>query len=66
VDDDDLGSRRSIERMIEHASLSVRSLASGSEFLTHYGDAVPSCLALDLRMPEVDSPRLVDAAALPR
>ena len=53
VIDDDRGMRQAIQDLVESVGLRVESFASGQEFLSrrHAGD--PSCLVLDVRLPQV-------------
>jgi FixJ family two-component response regulator len=48
--DDDSGLRRSLEMMLESASIPVRTYASAEQFLEEMDLALPGCVVLDLRM----------------
>jgi FixJ family two-component response regulator len=53
VIDDDRGMRQAIQDLVESVGLRVESFATGQEFLSrrHTGD--PSCLVLDVRLPQL-------------
>jgi two-component system, LuxR family, response regulator FixJ len=53
VDDDD-AVRRSLELWLRSLDMEVRAFLSGEAFLAAYKPVVPSCLVVDLRMPEMD------------
>jgi len=53
VVDDDAGTRKSLCWLIESVGLKVEAYASGSEFLKACDTDRPSCLVLDVRMPEI-------------
>ncbi len=53
VIDDDASVRRAIRRLVESVGLRVEAMGSAAEFLrTHRHDA-PSCIILDVRLPEM-------------
>jgi two-component system, LuxR family, response regulator FixJ len=53
VIDDDSGVRRSLQLVMESASLAVQVYASGAEFLDAVDPHQPGCMVLDLRMPDM-------------
>jgi RNA polymerase sigma factor (sigma-70 family) len=53
VVDDDPSVRRSIKRLIQSIGLQVELFMSAPEFLSSRRPDVPSCLVLDIRLPEV-------------
>lgn len=52
VVDDDESIRAGVESLLRSAGLAVRCFASASEFLARSPCAVPSCLVLDVHLPE--------------
>jgi FixJ family two-component response regulator len=50
--DDDGGVRRAIHELVESVGLRAESFASGQEFLKQNRISGPSCLVLDVRLPE--------------
>lgn len=52
VDDDD-SARRGLERLLRISGYPVRSFSSAAAFLAHPDPDCPSCLLLDIRMPEL-------------
>lgn len=52
--DDDAAVRDALHLLIETAGLSGRCFASAESFLQHYDPALPACLLLDVRMPEMN------------
>ena len=50
--DDDRGVRRAIHELVESVGLHAESFASGQEFLKQNRISGPSCLVLDVRLPE--------------
>lgn len=52
--DDDEAVRRSASFMLRTSGYVVKTYASGVEFLEHAKDALPGCILLDVRMPEMD------------
>jgi FixJ family two-component response regulator len=53
VIDDDPSFRRSTEMLIESAGLSVQTFSSAEEFLRARRPDVPTCLVLDVRLPQI-------------
>jgi len=53
VVDDDVSVRESLELLIRHEGWQARTFASASEFLACPRVSVPSCLILDVSMPEL-------------
>src|SRR5690606_3282630 len=53
VVDDDLSVRESLELLIRHAGWRPVLLASAQEFLAHAPADVPSCLVLDVSLPDI-------------
>ncbi|HEY1383689.1 MAG TPA: response regulator [Dongiaceae bacterium] len=51
--DDDHSVRKALCRLLRSADLDAHAYASGREFLDALRDAVPDCLVLDLRMPDM-------------
>lgn len=49
--DDDIGVRRSLQYLLESASLQVQVYESGEKFLEVIDPLEPGCMVLDLRMP---------------
>lgn len=54
VVDDDVSVRESLELLIASAGWRVRTFASAQEFLGHSRGAVPSCLVLDVSLPDLN------------
>ena len=54
VVDDEASVRRALERLIRSAGFAVETFASGSAFLESARRAHPSCVVLDLHMPDVN------------
>jgi len=52
VIDDDISVRSALEDLLASVGLEVRTFASIRQFLTHQLEDIPSCLILDVRMPE--------------
>ena len=63
VVDDDLSVRESVGRLIKSAGLNVRTFASAQEILANLGKEMPSCLVLDIRLPDLDGFELQDELA---
>ena len=65
VVDDDVSVREALERLIRSAGLRVESFASAEAFLNRPRAEVPSCLVLDVRLPDLSGldlqRRMVDA-----
>jgi len=53
VVDDDLSVRESLGRLIKSAGMNVKTFASVQEVLTNLGKEVPSCLLLDIQLPDI-------------
>jgi FixJ family two-component response regulator len=51
--DDDAGFRDSLARFFESMRIDVQTFASGAEFLAHEPEDGPTCVLLDLQMPEL-------------
>jgi RNA polymerase sigma factor (sigma-70 family) len=66
--DDDASVRKSLERLVRSVGLRGETFASAPEFLQRAATDGPSCLVLDVRMPEVSGLALQErlAAAGPR
>src|SRR5436189_2039512 len=54
VIDDDQSMRKSLERLLDVASYKVELFKSASEFLSRSAHAGPSCVIVDVRMPELN------------
>jgi FixJ family two-component response regulator len=54
VVDDDISVRESLESLIRFAGWQPQTFASASEFLSHPRVFVPSCLVLDVRLPDLN------------
>jgi FixJ family two-component response regulator len=52
VDDDD-GVRRAVQDLVESVGLRAECFATGQEFLHKKRDSDPSCLVLDVRLPQM-------------
>ena len=59
--DDDALALRAFERLLRVAGFTVETFASAAGFLSRAPADVPSCLILDLRLPDVDGLRLQEA-----
>jgi FixJ family two-component response regulator len=53
VVDDDASVREALQRLIRSAGLTVEAFASAEEFLERARPDVPSCLVLDVRLPDL-------------
>lgn len=53
VIDDDQAMREAIQDLVESVGLRAESFASGQEFLNRQRTQAPSCLVLDIRLPEI-------------
>jgi FixJ family two-component response regulator len=53
VVDDDASVREALERLVRSAGLNVQAFASSEEFLKHPRVDAPSCLVLDVRLPNL-------------
>src|SRR5260370_16925155 len=51
--DDDRGMRQAIQDLVESVGLRAESFASGEEFLRKRHNSRPSCLVLDVRLPQM-------------
>jgi FixJ family two-component response regulator len=51
--DDDAGMRRAVQDLVESVGLRAESFATGQEFLNKKRTADPSCLVLDVRLPQM-------------
>jgi FixJ family two-component response regulator len=51
--DDDRGMREAIQDLVQSVGLRAESFASGEEFLNRKRGADPSCLVLDVRLPQM-------------
>jgi FixJ family two-component response regulator len=51
--DDDRGVRQAIQDLVESVGLRAESFATGQEFLNKQRTADPSCLVLDVRLPQM-------------
>ena len=63
VVDDDLSVRESVGRLISSAGLNVKTFATAQEILTNLGKEVPSCLLLDIQLPDIDGFELQEQLA---
>ena len=65
VVDDDASVREALQRLVRSAGLKVEAFASAEEFLSRARTEEPSCLVLDVRLPELSGldlqRRMVDA-----
>ncbi|MBV9275475.1 MAG: response regulator transcription factor [Verrucomicrobia bacterium] len=53
VIDDDLSVREALERLLRSVGWSVETFASAQEFLAHRRENIPSCLVLDVNLPDL-------------
>src|SRR6201998_2634705 len=51
--DDDRGMRQAVQDLVESVGLRAESFATGHEFLSRQGISDPSCLVLDVRLPQM-------------
>ena len=51
--DDDRGMRQAIQDLVESVGLRAESFATGEEFLSGKRGNIPSCLVLDVRLPQM-------------
>ena len=56
--DDDVQTLRAFARVLHEEGFDVDTFRSASEFLKHTPSDVPSCLVLDLKLPEIDGLQL--------
>src|SRR5260221_8058924 len=54
VVDDDVSVREAVEGLIRSAALSVRTFALAQEMLASLRKEVPSCLVLDIQLPDIN------------
>lgn len=60
VIDDDPAVRRAMSRMLRSAGLRVASFSTADELLQAYDDLRPSCLVVDVALPGMSGPDLLD------
>ncbi len=60
VIDDDAAARRALSRMLRAHGLRVTSFSSAEEFLQAHDDTRPSCLVVDVMLPGMSGPDLVE------
>jgi FixJ family two-component response regulator len=51
--DDDRGMRQAVQDLVESVGLRAESFATGQEFLSRQTTSDPSCLVLDVRLPQM-------------
>jgi FixJ family two-component response regulator len=51
--DDDRGMRQAVQDLVESVGLRAESFATGQEFLSRQPTSYPSCLVLDVRLPQM-------------
>src|SRR6201995_4335631 len=51
--DDDRGMRQAVQDLVESVGLRAESFATGQEFLSRQRTSDPSCLVLDVRLPQM-------------
>ena len=61
--DDDLSVREAVGRLIRSAGLDVKTFATAQEILANLGKEAPSCLVLDIKLPDLDGFELQDELA---
>jgi len=66
VVDDDVSVRESLELLIRHEGLAVETFTSAQEFLARPRVSVPSCLILDVSLPDLNGLELQKRIALDR
>ena len=66
VVDDDISVRESLELLIQASGWRPETCASGQEFLAHPRAMVPSCLVLDLTLPDFNGLDLQKRVAVDR
>jgi FixJ family two-component response regulator len=54
VVDDDISARESLTRLIRSAGWQVEAFASGEEYLSRRSATIPSCLILDIGLPDIN------------
>ncbi|UNK49872.1 response regulator [Lysobacter sp. S4-A87] len=52
--DDDISVRESLESLVRFAGWTTRTFASAGEFLAHPREAGPTCLVLDVTLPDIN------------
>jgi FixJ family two-component response regulator len=69
VVDDDISVREAVEMLVQTAGWRVQTFTSAQEFLAHPRPSVPSCLVLDVSLPDFDGldlqQRLADRTDMP-
>ena len=63
--DDDRGMRQAIQDLVESVGLRAESFASGEEFLSRQRAGDPSCLVLDVRLPQMSGLDFQQQVGLP-
>ena len=63
VVDDDVSVRKAVELLVESAGWEVETFASAREFLAHPPASVPSCLILDVGLPDISGLELHERVA---
>ncbi len=66
VVDDDISVRESLELLIESAGWEAKTFASAREFLAHPQTLIPSCLILDVTLPDLNGLDLQKRVAIDR
>src|SRR5690242_10129219 len=66
VVDDDISVREALEGLIRQAGRRVETFASANEFLAHPRGLVPSCLVLDVSLPDLNGLELQSRIAAGR
>jgi len=66
VVDDDVSVRESLELLMRHEGLAVETFTSAQEFLARPRVSVPSCLILDVSLPDLNGLELQKRIALDR
>ena len=56
--DDDPSARRGLTRLVRAAGMNAESFASAEDFLASGECNGPGCIVLDVRMPDMDGPKL--------
>jgi FixJ family two-component response regulator len=63
VIDDDISVREALEGLLRHEGWRVKTFASAKDFLNHPRVATPSCLILDVSLPDLDGLALQERIA---
>ena len=63
VVDDDLSVREAVGSLIRSAGLSVKTFSSGEEVLASLRMELPSCLVLDIQLPDINGTKRSQRAA---